>query len=110
MIRWMILPVTAGLLFAVSAGCRDRAPTGERKVAEETEVDEGFFGGTTVEEKEVIEKNGKYEVRERETKLDDDGNVEKQETEVRPPRDGADVDVRIGERGVDVDVKADDND
>jgi len=109
MIRWLTVPVVAGLLL-VFTGCKDRDRTDERTVAEETEVDEGLFGGTEIEKKEVIEKNGKYEVREQETQLDDEGRVQEQETEVKPPREDADVDVRVGEGGVDVDVRARDKD
>lgn len=52
-------------------------------VTTQTEIKDQPFGGTEIEKKEVIEKNGKVQVRETETDLDDEGNVEERETTVK---------------------------
>ena len=98
--RFMILLTIAGL-FGAMVGCEDRTAE-ERKVAEETEIDEGFFGETEVERRELREKNGEYELREETTTIDPDGQVEEQET--RTERRGVDVDVNGDGEGVNLDV------
>lgn len=105
LIYWSI----AAAAFIFSAGCDNdtQAPQGERTIAEDTDVDEGLFGGTTIEKKQVIEKeNGQREIREKETHLDDEGNVTKQETETKSTDGDTKVDVDADEHGIDVDVKS----
>lgn len=98
--RFMILLTLAGLSAAVVA-CDNRAAR-ERTVAEDTEIDEGFFGETEVERRELRERNGEYELREETTTIDPDGQVEEQET--RTERRGVDVDVNGDGEGVNLDV------
>ncbi|HOA74453.1 MAG TPA: hypothetical protein PL151_07105 [Phycisphaerae bacterium] len=108
--KW--LPIFVFMLAAISvvtAGCRDRDTATDRKVAEDTEVKEKLFGGTEIEKKELIEKNGQYELREQETEIDDKGNVTEQKERVKKP-DAADVNVDADETGVRVDIDARDRD
>jgi hypothetical protein len=105
--KWLNVIVVAAISIAI-AGC-ERDTATERKVAEDTDVKEKLLGGTEIKEKEVIEKNGQYEVREKETEIDDEGNVTEQEEKVKKP-DGADVNVDADETGVRVDVDAPDRD
>lgn len=87
-------------LIGASAGCER-----ERKVAEETEIDEGLFGDTEIERREVFERNGQYETREETTTLDSEGRVKEREVEVDRPDRGTDVNINGGRDGVDVDVQ-----
>jgi hypothetical protein len=103
--RLTIVLVAAGLLGAV-VGCENRAAR-ERTIAEETEIDEGFFGDTEVERRELRERNGQYELREETTTIDPDGRVQEQETRIERPNQGTEINVDGGRDGIDVDVRRD---
>jgi hypothetical protein len=100
--RLTIVLMTAGLFGAV-VGCENRAAR-ERTIAEETEIEEGFFGDTEVERRELRERNGQYELREETTTIDPEGRVEEQETRIERPNRGTEVNVDGGREGVNVDV------
>lgn len=98
-VLFMMLLAAMGALALV--GCKDRQPT-ERPMGTDTSIKDKSDGGTEIEKKQAIKKDGQYEIRKEETELDRHGNIQKQETETRRPRTG--VDVEVGEGGVKVDV------
>ncbi len=74
--------LTIGLAFSLTA-CEDKPPA---RTTTDVEVKDRLLGGKEVEKTEVIEQGDKTQIRETETKLDDDGKVEKKEVEVKGDR------------------------
>lgn len=72
----MTVVFSAAMIVVLTGGCKDR------EVTTQTEVQDKLLGGKEVKETEVIEEDGKVQVREKETEIDRHGNVEEREEKV----------------------------
>lgn len=76
-LRAVLTVIVGGLLSFGLAGCEEKATT-----TRDVEVKDELGGGKEIKETEVTEQNGRVQVKETETDVDEEGNVEEKEVKI----------------------------